>query len=149
MDRQKKAKFGKKMHNCTWERNHALLTKAYLEHIKEYKTTPTLKQLNEKTGISLPKISAHLKELDIDRLTIGSPHRLIGDIILMGLGANGAQGDSAAAKLFFQLVFGFSEKASVDHTSGGKEIKSLTSEQIFDRISEIVLKAKQAQEDEK
>jgi hypothetical protein len=124
MDRDLSGERIKLRHRLDWERNHIKLTHAYLDIVKETKTVPTLKELKEKTGISFNIISKHLREMDLDRLTTASSHKLLANNIIMGLASKGASGDPFAAKLYFQIMFGFSEKSAVDHTSKGKEIQS-------------------------
>ena len=81
---------------------------AYIEYIKEHKRIPTQTQVAEMCGVTQITISRHFTKIDLNELI--QPFKIFGDDILMGLRYKASKGDAQAAKLFFMLVYDWSEK---------------------------------------
>ena len=101
-----------------WERNHAVIRKAFLECLKDNPSDfPGLKRLKERSGFSIARISNHLQELSLSTIVTGSPIKLLIQDVLVGLAKKGKGGDAFAAKLFFQIVANYVEKTKHDHSN--------------------------------
>lgn len=91
---------------------------AYREYIKEHKQIPTQTQVADICGVTQVTVSKHFTKIDLSEIV--RPFKIFGDDILMGLRAKAMKGDAAAAKLYFMLVYDWSEKneitAKVEHT---------------------------------
>ena len=111
MDRRSKVNRGQKQHRSDWEFNQEKLYMAFIECLKESPAFPSLARLHKKTGLSISRISKHLKELDINKMVCNSPIKLLFPKVLFGLAQAGTQGDAPAAKLYSQLAFGYVEKS--------------------------------------
>ena len=81
---------------------------AYREYIKEHKQIPTQTQVAEICGVSQVTVSKHFTKIDLSELV--KPFKIFGDDILMGLRGKAMKGDAQAAKLYFMLVYDWSEK---------------------------------------
>ena len=81
---------------------------AYIEYIKKHKQIPTQTQVAEMCGITQITVSRHFTKIDLSELV--QPFKIFGDDILMGLRYKASKGDAQAAKLFFMLVYDWTEK---------------------------------------
>lgn len=81
---------------------------AYIEYIKLHKQIPTQTQVAKICGVTQVTVSKHFTKIDLNELV--QPFKIFGDDILMGLRYKASKGDAQAAKLFFMLVYDWSEK---------------------------------------
>jgi hypothetical protein len=86
---------------------------AYVAAIKDTKEIPTETYIAEVCGTSQQTVSKHLTNINLDELV--RPFKIFGNDVLMGLRNRASKGDAQAAKLFFMLVFDYSEKTEVEH----------------------------------
>ena len=97
-----------------WIENQNRLEEAYGRYIKENEgRSPSLVKLAEITGISREKVSKHLKELDLSSVIGNSAARFAANAVFTGLAKKGAAGDANAAKLFFQVGYGYKESHDI------------------------------------
>ena len=81
---------------------------AYIEYIKLHKQIPTQTQVAKRCGVTQVTVSKHFTKIDLNEIV--RPFKIFGDDILMGLRYKASKGDAQAAKLFFMLVYDWSEK---------------------------------------
>jgi hypothetical protein len=81
---------------------------AYVAAIKDTKKIPSEAHIAEICGTSQQTVSKHLTNINLDELV--RPFKIFGNDVLMGLRNRASKGDAQAAKLFFMLVFDYSEK---------------------------------------
>jgi hypothetical protein len=94
-----------------WEDNHAVICEAYFTLLEEKGRRPTNKEVSELSGFSLPSIRSHLN--DIASLKFEERFKdmkLLSPKLLSAMYKHGTKGKASCAKLFFQIVEGFSEK---------------------------------------
>ena len=84
---------------------------AYRDYIKEHKQIPTQTQVAEICDVSQITVSRHFTKIDLSEIV--KPFKIFGDDILMGLRVKAMKGDAAAAKLYFMLVYDWSEKQEI------------------------------------
>ena len=82
---------------------------AYREYIIAHKQIPTQTQVAEICGVTQVTVSKHFTKIDLSEIV--QPFKIFGDDILMGLRAKASKGDPQAAKLFFMLVYDWTEKS--------------------------------------
>jgi hypothetical protein len=85
---------------------------AYVEHIKATKEIPTEAQIAKICGTTQATVSKHITNINLDELV--RPFKIFGNDVLLGLRNRAAKGDAQAAKLFFALVYDYSEKIEHD-----------------------------------
>lgn len=95
------------------EANSGLIRLAYIDTLKEKKgRRPTVAELAEKTGLHPSSIKNHLKTLDFKELSIeNAMWKILTDDVILAIYRSATQKlNPAAAKLWFQVVEGWSEK---------------------------------------
>jgi len=95
-----------------WHQNHDRLSRAYLDLVKEHGRAPTIAQLSEAANLSAAAVKRHMKYLKFTPTK--HPARVLTDSVIIGLASKAAAGDSAAAKLWFQVMEGWSEKTRTE-----------------------------------
>ena len=81
---------------------------AYISCIEETKQIPTEMHIAEICGTTQATVSKHLNAIDLSELI--SPFKIFGNDVLLGLRDRAYKGDAQAAKLFFMLVYDWTEK---------------------------------------
>ena len=80
----------------------------YLSIIKEEKRLPSQTEVADRCHLARQTVNEHLNKIDLTELT--RPFKVFGSHVLMGLGKKAMGGDAQAAKLYFALIFEWSEK---------------------------------------
>jgi DNA-binding transcriptional regulator YhcF (GntR family) len=91
-----------------WILTNERIKKAYKDIIETEKRMPTQQEVADKCDISVKTIERHLKKINLQDLV--QPFRLFGNEVLAGLMKKASKGDAQAAKLFFMLIYDWSEK---------------------------------------
>lgn len=86
---------------------------AYKDIIKTEKRMPSQQEVADKCGIHRDTVAKHLTKINLNDLV--QPYRLFGNEVLTGLMKKASEGDTQAAKLFFMLIYDWSEKQQVEH----------------------------------
>lgn len=121
--------------HSTWDVNHVLIQDAFVLLFSKLSRQPTQKQISKESGLSQTTVQKHFKELKLESIT---PFlKIRGDKILNKMAAEGEDGNVAAAKLFLQVVFGWSEKTGIN-ISGEIKTKSaiFIAPDMFDSVEE-------------
>ena len=84
------------------------IKKAYKDIIKAQKRIPTQQEVAKKCDISAKTVERHLKRINLRDLI--QPFRVFGNEVLIGLFKKAAEGDVQAIKLYFMLIYDWSEK---------------------------------------
>ena len=84
---------------------------AYIEYMKAHKRIPSQTQVAKMCNVTQVTVSRHFSKIDLSELV--QPFKIFGDDILMGLRFKASKGDAQAAKLFFMLVYDWSEKTDI------------------------------------
>lgn len=99
--------------NATWRKNHAVIREAFLKLMRSGKKPPTLAAISEATKLSVTTVHGHCKELDFGEMT--SPFRTMTPDVLRAIAIRAAdpyEGSHQDAKLFLQVIEGWSEKTA-------------------------------------
>ena len=103
-----------------YQQTEEAIKKAYMGVIKEHKRMPSQGEVAKIVGVSRVTVNKHLNSIDLSKLV--QPYRLFGNEVLTGLMKKASGGDTQAAKLFFMLIYDWSEKQEVEHRG---EIKTI------------------------
>ena len=126
-------------HNKAYYKNHAAIKATYMKILKDQHRMPTQKEVSEILGLTTATLSTHLRSVNLGELV--EPFKLLGSDVLVGLQERAEGGDAAAARLFFMLVFDWSEKhevkAKVDATVKAK-VKGDVKVNVSPRIAKII-----------
>lgn len=117
-----------------WEENHTKIFEAYYKLFKNVARSgkiPSLSEIANDSGVTRQTIAKHIQNLKLNELS--PKHKLRVDKILNGLSRKAERGDVSAAKLYMQIVWGWTEKTQTDITTGNEPITTI-------RIREIVKK---------
>lgn len=96
------------------------IKKAYTDILKAEKRMPSQSEVAGIIGVSRETVNKHLGNIDLSKLV--QPYRLFGNEVLVGLMKKASEGDTQAAKLFFMLIYDWSEKQQVEHKGEVKTI---------------------------
>lgn len=91
----------------------AQIKQAYFNYIKEHNKLPTQSQVAKILGISFPTVNKHLQAYSLEEIT--PQFKQFAPEVIFGLMNRAIKGESKAAKLFFHLVYDWSEKFTVEH----------------------------------
>jgi len=105
------------------------IKKAYTDILKSQKRMPTQSEVAKIVGVTRATVNTHLNKIDLS--TLVQPYKLFGNEVLMGLSKKASEGDTQAAKLFFMLIYDWSEKQKIEHEG---EVKVEHSVKIEDTI---------------
>ena len=105
-----------------WEESNEEIRAAFLSLIEKGKgKKPTLDQIAEETGRSAKTVSEHMQTL---RYTATTPkYRILTENVLFSIYQTSITGNTAAAKLWMQIVEGWTEKLDLHSTGDGKKKK--------------------------
>ena len=130
-------------HNKHYYATHAAIKTTYVRILKEQHRMPTQKEVAEILGLTTVTLSAHMRSVTLSEIV--DPFKFFGSDVLVGLQERAEGGDAAAARLFFMLVFDWSEKheikAKVDATVKAKvktDVKVKISSNAAKRIGDIL-----------
>lgn len=84
------------------------IKEAYIDYIKTHERMPTQQRVADICNISRKTVNVHLNNIDLHEII--QPFKIFGGNVLMGLRNKASKGDAQAAKLFFMLVYDYSEK---------------------------------------
>lgn len=92
----------------TVEKNKSLISDSYIELVREFKRSPKIFELVEKTGLCDTTVRKYFKELKKNGLGDKvSKYKTLTDRVILGIANKAIEGDSNAAKLFLEIVEGF------------------------------------------
>lgn len=116
--------------------NHVKITEAFNNYINEHNRFPSNVELGELTGYSEKTIRKHLADRGLQDYL--EPAKLLAGNVLLGLVKRAVDtGSPSATKLYFQLVFGWSDKHSKDKKWYEEEnYEQLSDEELADRFCE-------------
>ena len=93
---------------------------AYTDIIKAEKRIPSQAEVAKRCGIAERTVLRHLEQVNITDLV--KPYRILGDKVLSGLFTEAVKGNVQAMKLYFMLIYDWSEKQEIEHKG---EIKTV------------------------
>ena len=93
---------------------------AYTDIIKAEKRIPSQAEVAERCDIAERTVLRHLEQVNITDLV--KPYRILGDKVLSGLFTEAVKGNVQAMKLYFMLIYDWSEKQEIEHKG---EIKTV------------------------
>lgn len=103
-----------------YQQTEELIKKAYLDTIKTEKRMPSQGEVAKIVGVTRETVNHHLNSIDLSKLV--RPYRLFGNEVLTGLMKKASAGDTQAAKLFFMLIYDWSEKQEIEHKIEGVQL---------------------------
>lgn len=93
---------------------------AYTDIIKAEKRIPSQAEVAKRCDIAERTVLRHLEQVNITDLV--KPYRILGDKVLSGLFTEAVKGNVQAMKLYFMLIYDWSEKQEIEHKG---EIKTV------------------------
>lgn len=103
------------------EFNREAVRRAFLNALKQTNgRRPTVKELSEASGLSSKTIISHLETIDI-RGVADPSFKILSDDVILAVYRSAMKGNPTSAKLWFQLVHGWTEKTETKHSG---EIKT-------------------------
>ena len=90
----------------------AQIKQAYFDYIKKYNKLPTQSRVAKILGISFPTVNKHLRSYKLEDIT--PQFKQFAPEVIFGLMNKAMKGESKAAKLFFHLVYDWSEKQDIN-----------------------------------
>ena len=99
-----------KEHNKLYYENRERIKGEYARILKSGRM-PSMVEVADNCRITRRTVSRHLNDIDLSDLT--SPFRLFGEDVLNSLRESALEGNSQAAKIFYQIVFSWSEKHEI------------------------------------
>lgn len=96
-----------------YQQTEEMIKNAYKDIIKDEKRMPSQGEVAKMVGVSRVTVNKHLNSIDLSKLV--QPFRLFGNEVLTGLMKKASEGDTQAAKLFFMLIYDWSEKQKIEH----------------------------------
>ena len=90
----------------------AQIKQTYFKYIKEHNKLPTQSQVAKILGISFPTVNKHLRAYTLEDIT--PQFKQFAPEVIFGLMNRAMKGESKAAKLFFHLVYDWSEKQDIN-----------------------------------
>ena len=103
-----------------YQQTEEAIKKAYMDTIKTQKRMPSQSEVAKIVGVTRETVNHHLNSIDLSKLV--QPYRLFGNEVLIGLMKKASGGDTQAAKLFFMLIYDWSEKQEIEHKGELKTI---------------------------
>ena len=111
-----------------WEEYHQLIQDTYLQLLETGQRIPTIQKIADKSGVSYKTVQKHLKELKLSDITPKAKIR--SENVLAGITKKAESGDAPAAKLYFQLIFGWSERQIFEFDMKKIDLSELTDDQL-------------------
>ena len=99
------------VHSAVYRKNDALIRAEYTRVLKETHKMPTQAQVAEECGITEKTVNTHLHAINFNDIV--KPWKLFGSRVLQGLEEKASNGDAAAARLYFFLVYDKVERKEV------------------------------------
>ncbi|MCK4527900.1 hypothetical protein KAW18_11060 [candidate division WOR-3 bacterium] len=96
------------------------IKEAYKSIIKAEKRIPTQAEVAKRCDIAERTVIRHLEQINLTELV--QPYRVLGNEVLSGLFKEAVGGNVSAMKLYFMLIYDWSEKQEVEHKG---EIKTV------------------------
>jgi len=123
-------------HYANWEETHAVIAFKFIEFVKDHKKKPSIRDLAKYTGYAINTVHDHLRALKEKELPERfDSFRVLSDRLVLALFQNGINGDTAAAKLFFQLVENWIPGTKLE-ISGGIDLNNLSTTELLERRKE-------------
>lgn len=126
--KKKVTKSNKKKERKDWTEHQAKIRDEYINIVALKKRCPTLRELSDATKYTILTIRRHLSELKFDAMK--TDMRVLTPDVLLAIANSARKGSAASQKLFLQVVEGFSEQSSIDHTNDGEK---------FDQMAPVVI----------
>lgn len=106
--------------NTSYKLVEEQIKNAYKAIIKTEKRIPSRIEVAKKCNITERTVSRHLEQVSLTDLV--QPYRVLGDTVLSGLFKEAVGGNVSAMKLYFMLIYDWSEKQEIEHKG---EIKTV------------------------
>lgn len=98
------------------EFNREAVRTAFINALKQTNgRRPTVKELCRASGLSSKTIISHLETIDISGVADPS-FKILSDDVILSVYRSAMKGNPTSAKLWFQLVHGWSEKTETKHS---------------------------------
>jgi len=98
------------------EFNRQTVRTAFIAALKETGgRRPTVKELCKASGLSSKTIISHLETIDINGV-VDPSFKILSDDVILAVYRSAMKGNPTSAKLWFQLVHGWSEKTETKHS---------------------------------
>ena len=106
--------------NTSYKLVEEQIKNAYKAIIKTEKRIPSRLEVAQKCNITERTVSRHLEQISLTNLV--QPYRVLGNEVLSGLFKEAVGGNVSAMKLYFMLIYDWSEKQEVEHKGEVKTI---------------------------
>lgn len=118
-----------------FEFNQANIRDAYLKILEAKQgRKPTNKEIAEKTGLSIPTVRKHLKEMNARGFDVDEVDnlRILSDDVKLAIYQQAVDGNVPAMKLWLQVVEGWVEKGETKHSG---KIETVTGPPVIIKIT--------------
>lgn len=135
-------------HNQAYIQTDARIKAAYLEIMNKEKRMPSQEEIAAVLKMSVSTISLHLNAIDLTEII--KPFKIFGTDVLNGLREKALSGSPEAIKLFFYLIFEWTEKREVNvkadvkaEVKGKVEVKHKLSPKIAKMLGDAIAEEKE------
>jgi hypothetical protein len=99
--------------NEQWEKNHELILNTYWQlRSQNPMKRPTNSEIARISGLSRVTVIKHMQSLTLTDESMNE-HKKYRDDVIYGLALKAQEGDAAAAKLYFEIVYGWTPKTEI------------------------------------
>lgn len=106
--------------NVEWEYNNLEIGKAFFEIVDQKKRRPTGRELATATGLTEETISRHLRESTLAEVAL--PYKSMADNVLLKMTQEALKGSYQDRKLYWQIIWKWTERFQVDVKNISKEL---------------------------
>ena len=106
--------------NASYKMLDEQIRAAYIRIIKAEKRIPSKAEVSKECNVAERTIQRHLEQISLTNLV--QPYRILGNEVLSGLFKEAVGGNVSAMKLYFMLIYDWSEKQEIEHKG---EIKTV------------------------
>lgn len=92
-----------------WQMNNQKIMEVYMKLAARKRRAPTIIEIAEASGYRRQTVSEHLEYITLTEVLPSA--KLYAHKVINGIAKAAAAGDAAAARLYFQLVFGWTDKS--------------------------------------
>ena len=115
----KKSKKSAPRRRADWERNHSLIRQVVVEFLGRTKRMPKISEISEDSGLSYSTVQRHIRGVSLAEVVETSSLRIIVEDVLTGMARAGIGGNHGAARLFLEVVYGWTSKSTTELSGPG------------------------------
>lgn len=114
------SKTERRAQNASYKMLDELIRAAYIRIIKAEKRIPSKAEVGKECNVAERTIRRHLEQITLTNLV--QPYKVLGGEVLNGLFKEAIGGNVQAMKLYFMLIYDWSEKETMEHSGEVKTV---------------------------